>query len=447
MERNVMGELNVYRGSGAKPNFSEIARRHGMDRHAVAKYWREGESAADGRSARGSAFDPLEEVIRAKAQLPGMTKMAVYAFLREGRGEGLPGYGAFTAWCRARDVPFGGAGGREPHPRFETPPGRQLQFDWKEGMRLVDSEGEVFEFSVFTATLGYPRKHRFISVRSRTLDDPLSCLLATFTRLGGVPEECITDKMSCLVTVSGSRRTRQKGAWRFAREAGFELRLCAPRSPQTKGKDESANRFLNRPLAYGGEFTGWGGLAEAVARVEAQANSEPNRTTGLPPDALRIGYTDADSSGRGAGDGRAVYEGPQAPEAFHRRVQEADSRPLQRRQAQARDHGRVRTRQERRGEVEQVDKRDRLAARRGQPHARAEPDPGARAREPQAPDGGRRLETGGADIRSKVRAMAANEDRHPISAQRGLLGVARSTYYSMRSRPTPPARAGTARAR
>lgn len=79
MERNVMGELNVYRGSGAKPNFSEIARRHGMDRHTVAKYWREGEAAADGRSARGSAFDPLEEVIRAKAQLPGMTKMAVYA--------------------------------------------------------------------------------------------------------------------------------------------------------------------------------------------------------------------------------------------------------------------------------------------------------------------------------------------------------------------------------
>ena len=112
-------------------------------------------------------------------------------------------YGAFTAWCRARDVPFGGAGGREPHPRFETPPGRQLQFDWKEGMRLVDSEGEVFEFSVFTATLGYSRKHRFIPVRSRTLDDLLSCLLATFPRLGGVPEECITDNMSCLVTVSG----------------------------------------------------------------------------------------------------------------------------------------------------------------------------------------------------------------------------------------------------
>lgn len=98
MERNVMGELNVYRGSGAKPNFSEIARRHGMDRHTAAKYWREGESAADGRSARGSAFDPLEEEIRAKAQLSGMTKTAVYAFMRTGRGD-VPFHGLTGAAC------------------------------------------------------------------------------------------------------------------------------------------------------------------------------------------------------------------------------------------------------------------------------------------------------------------------------------------------------------
>ena len=104
-----------------------------------------------------------------------------------------------------------------------------------------------------------------------------------------------------------------------------------------------------------------------------------------------------------------------------------------------RDHGRVRPRQEHRGEVGQVDKRDRLVARRGQPHARAEPDPGARAREPQAPDGGRRLKTSGADIRSKVRAIAANEGRYPISAQCRLLGVARPTYYSTRSRAGRPA--------
>ena len=41
MERNVMGELNMHRAAGTKPNFSDIARRHGLDRHTVAKYWRE----------------------------------------------------------------------------------------------------------------------------------------------------------------------------------------------------------------------------------------------------------------------------------------------------------------------------------------------------------------------------------------------------------------------
>ena len=37
-----------------------------------------------------------------------------------------------------------------------------------------------------------------------------------------------------------------------------------------------------------------------------------------------------------------------------------------------------------------------------------------------------------------MRAIAANEGRCPISAQRGLLGVARSTHCSMRSRPGRP---------
>ncbi len=108
MERNVMGELNVYRGAGAKPNFSDIARRHGMDRHTVAKYWSGGEPPRS-EVREGERLRPVGEIAAEKAQLPGMTKRAVYEFLLDGRGDPpLPGYGAFTAWCRARDVPFGG---------------------------------------------------------------------------------------------------------------------------------------------------------------------------------------------------------------------------------------------------------------------------------------------------------------------------------------------------
>lgn len=83
-------------------------------------------------------------------------------------------------------------------------------------MRLVDAEGEVHEFSVFTATLGYSRRHVFIPTRSRTTDD----LLATFRTLGGAPEELATDNMPAAVAVEGGRRRRSERVERFVREAG-----------------------------------------------------------------------------------------------------------------------------------------------------------------------------------------------------------------------------------
>ena len=286
MERNVMGELNMHRDAGTKPNFSDIARRHGLDRHTVARYWREGEELEDHRSDRESAFERVRQIVEAKAVLPGATKKGVHEMLLHRHNDPpLPGYGAFTAWCRRQGIAFG-APAPEPHPLFETPPGRQLQFDWKEDVRLADANGEVFEFNVWSGTLGYSRKHRFIPTLTRTADDLMACLLEAFLTFGGVPEQGLTDNMSALVTFSGGRRKRVGRVWRFAEEAGFEIVLCRPGSPQTKGKDESANRFLSRLAAYEGEFVGWEGLLECVARIERRSNEEPSEATGLPPDAL-----------------------------------------------------------------------------------------------------------------------------------------------------------------
>ena len=35
-EKNLIGELDMYREAGIKPNFSDIAKRYGKDRHTVA---------------------------------------------------------------------------------------------------------------------------------------------------------------------------------------------------------------------------------------------------------------------------------------------------------------------------------------------------------------------------------------------------------------------------
>ena len=282
-----MGELNMYRQLGIKPNFTEIGRKYGLDRRTVAKYWRNGDEIEDHRRDKASAFDEFRDVIEQKASLPGVTKRAIYEFLLHRHPDaGLPKYGSFTKYCRNRRIECAPTAEADAHPRFETPPGRQLQFDWKEGLEMVDVNGEVFEFNVFSAVLGYSRAHRFIYSRTRTEDDLLACLLATFVRFGGVPEEAITDNMGALVTFSGGRRTRSERAWRFAKEAGFELKLCRVSTPQTKGKDESANRFVNRLRAYDHDFEGERGLMDAIARIEARSNSEPNETTGLPPAVL-----------------------------------------------------------------------------------------------------------------------------------------------------------------
>ncbi len=277
----------MYRQLGVKPNFTQIGKKYGLHRQTVAKYWSQGDGIEDHRRDKGSAFDEFRGVIEQRSSLPGVTKRAIYEFLLDRHPDAaLPKYGAFTKYCRERGIECASASDPEPHPRFEAPPGRQLQFDWKENLELVDANGEPFEFNAFSATLGYSRAHRFVYSRTRTEDDLLACLLATFARFGGVPEEAITDNMSALVGFAGGRRVKSERAWRFAREAGFELKLCKVRTPETKGKDESANRFVSRLLAYDRDFVGEQGIIDAMARVEARSNAEPNETTGLPPAVL-----------------------------------------------------------------------------------------------------------------------------------------------------------------
>ena len=282
-----MGELNTYRQLGVKPNFTQIGKKYGLNRHTVAKYWNNGEEIEDRRRDKPSGFDEFRDEIERKAELPGVTKKAIHEFLLDRHeGSAIPGYNAFTQYCRTHGIECASAAEPEAHPRFETPPGRQLQFDWKEDLKMVDANGEVFEFNVFSAVLGYSRDHRFIYSRTRTEDDLLACLLATFVRFGGIPEEAITDNMSALVTFVEGKRVKSERAWRFAREAGFELKLCRVSTPQTKGKDESSNRFVNRLRAYDHDFEGEQGLIDAIARIEARSNAEPNETTGLPPAVL-----------------------------------------------------------------------------------------------------------------------------------------------------------------
>ena len=284
------GELNMMREMGVRPNFSEVARRYGVDRHTVAKYWNGGgDKPADMRSGRKSGFDRYAQEIAGRARIPGVTAKGIHEWLldRHADDRGMPGYNAFTHWLRTRGVAVGQACEQQAHPRFETPPGLQLQFDWKEDLRMHGRSGGAYDFNVYSSTLGFSRLHFFRRAPGRTRDDLLMCMIANIRWLGGVPRQWVTDNMSAVVTIGpDGRRRRSERVGRFAREAGFRLVLCRPRVPETKGKDESANRFLTRLLAYDGDFEGLEELDGIIARIQARCNEEANETTHLPPDLL-----------------------------------------------------------------------------------------------------------------------------------------------------------------
>ena len=69
MERNLIGEMNMMKESGAKPNFTDIARRYGVDRHTVARYWN-GAARSRATPARGARAASTATAPRSRRRPP-----------------------------------------------------------------------------------------------------------------------------------------------------------------------------------------------------------------------------------------------------------------------------------------------------------------------------------------------------------------------------------------
>lgn len=78
-----------------------------------------------------------------------------------------------------------------PHPLYETDPGKQLQVDWVESIKLATIKGEIIEFNLFSATLGYSRFHYFEYTEFKTEADFKRCLIHFFKKIGGITKEVL----------------------------------------------------------------------------------------------------------------------------------------------------------------------------------------------------------------------------------------------------------------
>ena len=279
MAKNLKGQLEIMKALDMKPNFSQIAKAFGKDWRTVKKYY-EGYQGKPGTRNKSSNLDKYYDEIKTKINLVGSTGMGVYQYIFN-KDSKIGTYSNFKKYLAKHGLRCNRSS--KVHLRFETEPGEQLQFDWKENIRMVSKYGEVFEFHVFSATLGFSRLHNFVYSANKSRDDIFRCLISTFRYMGGIPKHLLTDNMRAVVDIDGNKRKINREFYQFVKDMGTELKLCKVRTPQTKGKDESANRFLSWLIPYNHEFEDEADLLNIIQNIRDTVNSSVNQTTNVPP--------------------------------------------------------------------------------------------------------------------------------------------------------------------
>ena len=141
--------------------------------------------------------------------------------------------------------------------RYETRMGKQAQLDWKESILYETSDGEQIEINVAVLVLSHSRMRFFYMSVSKSQAVLFSFLTETFEKIGGVPEEIVTDNMKTVMDEARTEysvgKVNAKFA-QFAKDFGFKVRPCIAGRPRTKGKVETTMKLLDEIHAYQGKF-------------------------------------------------------------------------------------------------------------------------------------------------------------------------------------------------
>ena len=285
--KNLVGQLMIMKDLRIKPNFSALAREYGTDRHTVKKYYENNGIPARKKRMSRRKWDVYREEMDNLLKNPHVNYRALYLYLLHKYGEGtLPGtynslrnyYYAEGRRCKSHN---------KPHVLYETPPGRQAQFDWKENMCIHLKDGTEVTFNVFSLTLSYSREHVFVYSPGKGLDDFLHSFIKAINRVGGVCDEYLTDNMSSIVSAKGNRRRINSKVTSLFKDIESKLILSKVKTPQTKGKDENANKFVSWIYPYDYRLESEQELIELIENtITSDSNTQINTGTDMPPAAL-----------------------------------------------------------------------------------------------------------------------------------------------------------------
>ena len=279
MELNLIGTLTMFKTMGMLPNFSELARTFKKDRHTIKKMY-DGKEKKE-RKKKPSELDPyVDEIIEILSHTGTKIKSAYWYFKNERKIK--CSYDNFKTFVKKNKLLEEAKTG-VPHPLYETDPGKQLQVDWVESIKLATIKGEIIEFNLFSATLGYSRFHYFEYTEFKTSADFKRCLIHFFKKIGGITKEVLTDNMSAIVNVSDGKKIIHPSIVQFFKDIEVKLSLCKARTPQTKGKDEVSNKYAQWLNSYDGKIKNKEHLLKLINKLNTDINNQKNTGTNYPP--------------------------------------------------------------------------------------------------------------------------------------------------------------------
>lgn len=271
-------ELVIMKELEIKLNYAELARKYNCDYRTVKKY-HDGYEGKSKTRQRISKLDKYKEEISEKINKAGANKKGTFEYFKD-KYNNVGSYSNFAWYIRTKKLITKNIS-KEIHPRYETEMGKQLQFDWKEDIIMSNKYGEIFEFNIFSAILSASRFHIFRYSKTKTREDVQRCLIESFEYIGSVPQEVLTDNMSSIVNHTTKKFVSEFTT--FCKDIGIKAKHCKVRSPETKGKVESQNRFMKWLIPYNGEFETEEELINIIEKINKKVNQEVNDTTGLTP--------------------------------------------------------------------------------------------------------------------------------------------------------------------
>ncbi|NVE07289.1 IS21 family transposase [Enterococcus faecium] len=283
MRKDIREGVMIYVINEIKPNYAALAKQYDCDYRTVKHAYEEAqvkESKPPERKKRPSKLDPYREIIQDKIK----DQCSAYSIFKFIEHKGFGGsYSLVKTYCRQIKQ----AKVHKATVRVEHSPGLSAQVDWKEDMRLISNQGEIFEFNIFLYVLPYSKKKYVTLTFDRKQDTLFECLDDAFYQTGGVPKEIWFDNKKTVVDHSRSQFSKphfNKRFYAFSKDAGFTPIACRPFRPQTKGCVEALARTVDRLRVYNHEFYDAVELCHLVNNLCVELNNEVSQSTDQTPD-------------------------------------------------------------------------------------------------------------------------------------------------------------------